>query len=79
MGQKNKKSQRQKITLIEMPSPAQLANSTEAPDEETEENDEEQELGENYGIGGNGGDNESPENHSIGENGKKDGKGADEE
>ena len=48
-------------------------------EEETEENDEEQELGENYGIGGNGGDNESPENHSIGENGKKDGKGADEE
>ena len=48
-------------------------------EEETEENDEEQELRENYGIGGNGGDNESPENHSIGENGKKDGKGADEE
>ena len=44
MGQKNKKSQRQKITLIEMPSPAQPANSTEAPDEETEENDQSEQI-----------------------------------
>ncbi len=48
-------------------------------DEASEENDEEQKLGENDGIDGNGGDGESPENHRIGENGKKDGKGADEE
>lgn len=48
-------------------------------DEASEENDEEQKLGENDGIDGNGGDGESPENHGIGENGKKDGKGADEE
>ena len=44
MGQKNKKSQRQKITLIEMPSPAQPANGTEAPDEETEENDQSEQI-----------------------------------
>ena len=44
MGQKNKKSQRQKITLIEMPSPAQPVNSTEAPDEETEENDQSEQI-----------------------------------
>ena len=44
MGQENKKSQRQKITLIEMPSPAQPANGTEAPDEETEENDQSEQI-----------------------------------